>query len=374
MIKRSIESDIARRMFGGKVIIVHGPRQSGKTTLVKQILKDYSSGILSLNGDESDTREVLRNATSTKLRNIAGSNKIVFIDEAQKITDIGTILKLFVDNLTDVQVIATGSSSFELANKTAEALTGRKWEYRLFPLSYKELTEHTNMLEESRLCEQRLIFGAYPEIVTKPQDSAALLKLLADSYLYKDLLAIETIRNPSLINKLVRALALQIGSEVSYNELAVLTGTNNNSVEKYIDLLEKAFIIFRLPAINRNVRNEIKKGKKFYFYDNGIRNAVIGNFNLLSQRTDVGALWENYVVSERMKRNVYADDDYFPYFWRTTQQQEIDYIEERQGDYFAYELKWNPKSKAKFSQTFMRNYPVKAAKVITPSNIEEFLL
>lgn len=373
-IKRIISGQIEKRLFSGKAIIVYGPRQSGKTTLINDLLSGRRESILRVNGDEFDVDKMFTEPTSAKLRSLAAGYKIVFIDEAQKIPAIGTVLKLFTDMIPDVQIIATGSSAFELANKTQEALTGRKWEFNLFPLSYSELSAHSNILEEGRMLEQRLILGSYPEIVTNAADAKQLAKNLAGSYLFKDILALDAVKNSELLENIVTALALQIGSEVSFTEIAQLTGADKNTVTKYINVLEKAFIVFRLPAINRNVRNEIKKGKKFYFYDNGIRNAVIGNFNLLSQRTDVGALWENYIISERMKRNVYANDDYFPYFWRTTQQQEIDYIEERQGDYFAYEFKWNPKSKAKFSQTFLRNYPVKETKVITPNNIEEFLL
>ena len=373
-IRRMLSKQIEKRLFTGKAIIVYGPRQSGKTTLINDVLANRSEPKLLLSGDEFDVGKMFTEPTSAKLRALTAGYKIVFIDEAQKIPGIGTVLKLFTDMIPDVQVIATGSSAFELADKTKESLTGRKWEFHLFPLSYQELVTHANILEENRMLEQRLIWGSYPEIVTNTAEAKQLVKHLAGSYMFKDILALDAIKNSELLENIVSALALQVGSEVSFTEIAQLTGADKNTVTKYINILEKAFIIFRLPAINRNVRNEIKKGKKFYFYDTGIRNAVIGNFNLLSQRTDVGALWENYIVSERMKRNVYANDDYFPYFWRTTQQQEIDYIEERQGDYFAYEFKWNPKAKAKFSQTFLRNYPVKEAKVITPDNIEEFLL
>jgi predicted AAA+ superfamily ATPase len=282
-------------------------------------------------------------------------------------------IKLFTDQIKQVQVIATGSSSFELAANINEPLTGRKFEFMLFPFSFTEMAQHHGFLEEQRLLEHRLIYGYYPEIVTHAGQEKKLLKLLANSYLYKDLLALGAVSKPALLEKIVRALALQLGSEVHYQEIAQLVGADNQTVEKYIDLLEKSFVVFRLPAYSRNVRNEIKKGKKIYFYDNGIRNAVIGTFSFLQNRTDKGALWENFLISERRKYLTYQDIDAHCYFWRTTQQQEIDYLEEREGKLYAYEFKWNPASKPRFPKTFLHNYSVAETQLIHTKNFESFL-
>jgi len=292
----------------------------------------------------------------------------------ETIPNVGLTLKLFTDQLKDVQVIATGSSAFELSSQINEPLTGRKYEYMLFPLSFGEMVQHHGLLAEKRLIEHRLLYGYYPEIVTKQGEEKELLKLLAESYLYKDLLILEQIRRPALLEKPLKALALQVGSEVSYHELAQTVGTDDKTVDRYVDLLEKAFVVFRLPALSRNVRNEIKKGKKVYFYDCGIRNAIINNFKPLSSRTDVGALWENFVIAERMKSLRYQGKDARQYFWRTIQQQEIDLIEEVEDEMIAYEIKWNPKERVRFSQTFTENYPTVKTATISPNNIEEFLL
>ena len=373
MIIRGLQTNIENKLFKGKAILLFGPRQCGKSTLINELLKNQNKQWLYLNGDESDVREILTNTTSTKLKTIVAKNKIVFIDEAQRIPNIGLTLKLFTDQLQDIQVIATGSSAFELSSQVNEPLTGRKYEFMLYPLSFSEMVHHLGILTEKRLIEHRLIFGYYPEIVTKQGEEQELLKLLASSYLYKDLLMLEQIKKPILLEKLLKALALQIGSEVSYNELAQMVDADKGTVEKYIDLLEKSFVVFRLPALNRNVRNEIKKGKKIYFYDCGIRNAVISNFNSASSRTDIGALWENFVIAERMKYLKYHNVNSEQYFWRTTQQQEIDLIEDVSGNIYAYEFKWNEKSKVRFPQTFIGNYPNAVTKIITPNNIEEFL-
>ncbi len=373
IIKRRLQENITARLFKGKVIIVLGARQVGKTTLIENILSEQDYPIIELNGDEADVRELLGSTTSTRLRAIVGKNKIVFIDEAQRISNIGLTLKLFADKVPDVQVIATGSSSFELTAKINEPLTGRKYQFQLFPLSYLEMVDHHGLLTENRLLEHRLIFGYYPEIVTHPGEERELLQLLSDSFLYKDLLLLEDVTKPILFEKLLKALALQLGSEVSFNELSRLTGANHQTVEKYIILLEKAFVIFRLPAFARNVRNEIRKGKKFYFYDNGIRNAIIKNFQFPSQRTDIGPLWENFLISERIKALSPYNRNVDSYFWRTTQQQEIDYIEESSQSIVAWEFKWNKRKKARIPKTFTRAYPEARCSVVTPDNFMEFL-
>jgi len=373
MITRELEKQIRQHIFKGKAIILFGPRQCGKTTLMESILANQKETSLTLNGDEADIREFLTNTTSTKLRSLIANHKIVFIDEAQRIPGISLTLKLFTDQIKDVQVIATGSSAFELADKTNEPLTGRKFEFQLFPLSFNEMVTHHGLIEEKRLLEHRLIFGSYPEIVKSLGDEQKLLKLLTRSYLFKDLLMLEQIKKPSLLDKLLKALALQVGNEVSNNELAQLTNADAGTIDKYLDLLEKVFVIFRLPAYSGNVRNEIKKGKKIYFCDNGIRNAVIGNFNHINSRTDIGALWENYLISERMKYLYYNELNRPTYFWRTTQQQEIDYIEDDGKRLMAFEMKWNPKSKVKFPLTFLSAYPNNETQSITPQNYEKFL-
>ncbi len=374
IIKRILLDKITSRFFNGKAIILFGARQVGKTTLMQEALRQYGDEVLYLNGDEGDVRDLLTNTTSTRLNVLIGSRRLIFIDEAQRIENIGLTLKLITDQIPHVQVIATGSSSFDLANRVNEPLTGRKYQYMLHPLGFAEMVNHHGLLKEKRLLEHRLQYGYYPEIVTSPGQEAELLKLLAESYLYKDLLMLENIYKPSLLAKLVKALALQVGSEVSYAEIGRLVGADSQTVERYIDLLEKGFVIFRLPSFSRNVRNEIRKGKKIYFFDNGIRNAVINNFTPLGQRTDTGALWENFLVSERIKLLAMQGKTADSYFWRTTQQQEVDYIEQHQERISAWEFKWSPKKKARFPKTFLNAYPEVQTSVITPENIDAFLL
>ncbi len=362
------------RLFKGKALIIYGPRQVGKTTFVELLLKkEASNKILRLNGDDADTRSLLASPNLNMLQALIGEKKILFIDEAQRISNIGVLIKIVVDRVKDVQVIATGSSSFELANHINEPLTGRKYEMLLLPLAYQELVSNSDFLTESRQTEQRLIYGSYPEIITNPTDAMEHLKLLAESYLYKDLFTLDKINKPQLLQKIVRALALQVGSEVSITEIGRLVSADNKTVEKYVTLLEMAFVIFTLPALSRNVRNEIKKGRKIYFYDNGILNAVSGNFMPLQNRKDVGALWENYLVSERIKSQHFQRGQFSNYFWRTTQQQEIDFIEETTQGLSAFEFKWNDKAKSKFSATFLNAYPNAKTMVITPQNRNDFL-
>lgn len=372
MITRTLQQSIRSRLFKGKAILLFGPRQCGKSTLVEALLA--GTEYLYMNGDDADVREILSNTSSVKLSAIAGKNTIVFIDEAQRVPNIGLTLKIFTDQLKYIQVIATGSSAFELSSQVNEPLTGRKYEFMLYPLSFAEMVEYHGLLKEKRLIEQRMIYGYYPEIVTKPGEERELIKLLAESYLYKDLLMLEQLKKPVLLEKLLKALALQVGSEVNYSELGQMIGANKQTVERYIDLLEKAYVIFVLPALNRNVRNEIKKGKKIYFYDCGIRNAVINNFKPMSSRTDAGALWANFVIAERTKLLRYQNKDAALYFWRTTQQQEIDLIEEYEESFSAYEFKWGKTGKVRFPQTFTENYGGAKTFVINPENVEEVLL
>ncbi|WP_153796667.1 ATP-binding protein [Foetidibacter luteolus] len=375
MVKRFLQQAIESRFFKGKAILLWGPRQCGKSTLIETLLNDQSSHEwLYLNCDEADVRDMLTHTTSAKLKAIAGKKRIVFIDEAQRVQGIGITLKLFTDQLKDIQVIATGSSAFELSGKVNEPLTGRKYEFMLYPLSFGEMVQQNGLLDEKRLLEQRMLYGYYPEIVTKEGEQEELLKLLAGSYLYKDLLMLEQVKKPVLLDKLLRALALQLGSEVNYHELGQMVEADKNTVEKYIDLLEKAFVVFRLPALNRNVRNEIKKGKKIYFYDCGVRNTIINNFAPLNLRTDTGALWENFLMAERVKHLAYKNVQTKQYFWRTNQQQEIDLVEENGQQLAAFEFKWGKNKKAAIPKTFLNNYPGSSTNIISPDNMEEFLL
>lgn len=377
MVARELEKIILEHFFTDhrrKAILLFGARQVGKSTLLESIIKKSGLSTLVLNGDEPDVRSQLQDITSTQLRALFGKHKLIIIDEAQNISNIGLTLKLVTDQIKDVQLIATGSSAFELANKSNESLTGRKFEFFLFPLSFSEMVQHHGLLEEKRMIEQRLIYGYYPEIISSPGMEAKLLKLLAGSYLYKDLLMLEQIKKPVLLEKIIMALALQLGSEVSYSEIGKLVRADDNTVEKYIDLLEKAYLIFRLPAMNKNVRNEIRKGKKIYFWDNRIRNAVIGNFQPFHARTDNGALWENFCISERMKVNRYLEKDVKPYFWRTTQQQEIDFVEQHQSGYNIFEFKMNAQKAKKFSKTFTGAYPVAEEMVVSPDNYTGFVM
>lgn len=374
MIKRTIENKILNDFKRNKVITLLGPRQVGKTTLLEQITTvTENPSILNLNCDNEDDRLMLQNRTSTELKAIIGNNDLVMIDEAQRVENIGLALKMMGDLKTKANIIVTGSSSLGLGDKINEPATGRLIEYNLFPFTVSELADNSSWHEEHRMFEYRLIFGMYPEVVMYIEDARRTLMSIANSYLYKDLLSYDGIRKPALLQKLVRALALQVGSEVSYNELAMLIGVDKVTVEKYIDLLEKCFVVFKLPSYSRNKRNEIKKGKKIYFYDNGIRNAVLSNFALPQQRTDMGALWENFLISERMKRNVYSQSYAQMYFWRTQAQQEIDYVEEIDGRMSAFEFKWNPKSKAILPKSFAEAYPNSSFEVITPDNYQDFL-
>lgn len=378
-IERILEKHIIEHLFKGKIIIIYGARQVGKTTLVQMLLNKLDRNYLYLNADEIDVRELLEDATSTKLKSIVKNSSIVFIDEAQRIKNIGLTLKIFADQINEVQVIVTGSSSLDLLSKINEPLTGRKFEFILYPLSFQELVNSTSIIEEKRLLEFRLIYGYYPEIVSKKVEEKELLKLLVNSYLYKDLLNLEKIKKPQILEKIVKVLALQVGNEVSYNEIAQIVDSDKQTVEKYIYLLEKSFVIFRLQSFSKNLRNEIKKSKKIYFYDNGIRNAIIGNFNLLSNRVDKGALFENFLISERLKYIYYNNINCNRYFWRTKQQQEIDYIEEfedldKQVNILnAYEFKFSKKAKPKFPKTFTNIYKESRTMLITEDNFENFL-
>ena len=374
MVKRTLTIRIAEKLFKGKAILIFGPRQSGKTTLVQSILKTTSKKLLYINGDEFSDREILSQPNANKLKSLIGKNEIIFIDEAQKITEIGNAIKIITDHLNSVQVIATGSSSFELANKLNEPLTGRKYEYLILPFAFSEMVNYTNLFEEQKNLELRLIYGYYPEVVLKKEESRDLIKNLTNSYLFKDIFSFEGVKNHLLLEKLVKTIALQIGGEVSINELSRHLGANHQTIEKYLTILEQAYVIYKLSSYSNNVRNEIRKSQKYYFYDNGLRNAIIGNFIPLSLRTDKGALWENFIISERIKFNLYNGRDVKYYFWRTKQQQEIDLIEEQNGRLSAFEIKWNRNINIKIPKTFSNNYSVDKTGLINSENFYEFLI
>jgi len=374
MIKRDITQSVHGRLADEKAIILLGPRQVGKSTLLKQLAPAFQQKVVEWSGDDADVRTLLANPTATMLRQYIGAAKTLVIDEAQRIENIGLCIKLIVDQIPGVKVIATGSSAFDLANRINEPLTGRKWEYRLYPFSFGEMVNHHGFMEENRLLNHRLIYGYYPEIVNNPGEEEVRLKQLSSSYLYKDILTWERIQKPDKMERLVQALAFQLGNEVSFNELGQLTGLDNETTEKYVDLLEKSFIVFRLGSLSRNLRNELKKSRKFYFYDNGLRNAVINQFSPVALRQDIGALWENFVVSERVKYLAYREINCNRYFWRTHAQQEVDYIEERNGRMNAYEFKWNVNTKARFPKTFLDAYPGTETHILTPENFQAFLL
>lgn len=374
MINRSLASNIAGKLKDNKAIILLGPRQTGKSTLVQLMQAQLKQPIAWWNGDETDIRSLLEHPTSTKLKSLIGNNKTIIIDEAQRIENIGLCIKLITDHIKGVKVIATGSSAFELANKINEPLTGRKWEYHLYPLSFGEMAAHTTLLEEKRLLHHRLVYGYYPEIITTPGKEQALLKQLANSYLYKDILTWERIQKPDKLEKLVQALALQMAQLISYNELGQLCGLNAETVEKYINLLEKAFIVYRLQAFSRNLRNELKKSYKIYFYDNGLRNAVINQFNPVNLRNDTGQLWENWFIGERLKYLNNTEKHVSRFFWRTLAQQEVDYIEESNGKITAFECKWNSKAIGSVSRAFSNAYPTAETHIIHPENAENYLL
>lgn len=369
--ERVLKQVIQKRMNDRKIILLIGPRQVGKTTLILELLdgREY----LFLDGDDILVRNELKGANTQKIRTIIGTHKLVFIDEAQRIDEIGLTLKIIHDQLKDVKVIVSGSSSFELKNEVHEPLTGRKWEFNLFPISYQEFEERNGYLNSLATLEQLLIYGSYPDVLNNPGDEKAILNELAESYLFKDILAFGNIQKPEVLQKILRALAFQVGSEVSYNEIAQLVGVDKNTVNHYIHLLQLSYVIFPLTSFSRNLRNEIKSNQKIYFYDNGVRNALIQNFNPLELRDDKGALWENFLMSERLKLNQYNGISCGKYFWRTVSQQELDYLEEANGEINGYEFKWNSKAKLKIPKKFVETYQSKV-EVITRENFRNFVL
>ncbi|WP_113924409.1 ATP-binding protein [Cognataquiflexum aquatile] len=362
---------IGEKLHKGKVIIVIGPRQVGKTTLINELLK--SESFLFLDGDDPTVRELLNSPNTEQLRSILGGYSLVFIDEAQRIKDIGITLKLIHDRFKDVQLLVSGSSSFELSGLTQEPLTGRKWTFFLFPISWEEWEKQVGYLRAEQSIEERLVFGMYPEILTNVPDQKELLLELSESYLYKDIFSLGLIKKPDAIHRLLQALAYQVGNEVSFNELSNLLKIDVKTVISYIELLEQAFVVFRLGTFSRNLRNEIKTNKKIYFYDNGVRNALINNFQPVSLRNDIGALWENFLISERVKFLEYHKVNRDIFFWRTKFQQEIDFVETFDGKVLGFEFKWNPKQKVNFPASFIESYQAET-KVIHRDNFREFVM
>ncbi len=372
MIQRIQQSEIDSYLFKGKAIIVFGARQVGKTSLIKHTIKNQS--YLWLNGDEPDTQLLLENITTDRLKALTGNHNVLVIDEAQMIHNIGLLIKRMVDNFSEIQVIASGSSAFELADKTKESMVGRKEEIQLFPFSYQEMINHTNYVEETRLVPHRLVYGYYPEVVNNLGKEEKILNDLVDGFLYKDILNLEGIKKSASLQRLVQLLAFRIGSEINYSSLGNDLGINRLTVEKYIDILEKNFIVFSLNAFSRNQDNEVKKGRKIYFWDLGLRNRIIKNFTPVELRDDVGVLWENFIISERKKKLIYENQFKDTFFWRNTQQAEIDFIEIKNNEIEAYEIKYNPNVKVKFTKSFTENYHPKTTQVIHKENFWNYLL
>ena len=384
-IKRDFEELFAKTMRSGKVLIVYGSRQTGKTTLVERLLEApdlQKERIVVLNGDIKAHRDLLNyeRMTPERARSILGSARTLFVDEAQKVLDIGLTLKIIHDNLKDVRIVATGSSSFELSEEVGEPLTGRMAGYVLPPFSFNELASATDTVREMGMLDARLRLGSYPDVATAETEEEAIERLnqLCESYLFKDVLKWNDVRNSEMLNKLLRALALQLGNEVSYREVGGIVGIDNETVQMYVERLEKAFVVFRLGAFSRNLRNELKKSRKVYFCDTGVRNAVLGNFLAMNCRDDTGHLFENYLICERMKRNNVARRRVKSYFWRTTQPSdgEIDYIEEgANGEISAYEFKFNPSKaeKAKCPEKFARTYPSAIWQTVSRENFTDFV-
>ena len=367
-------ANLRKLVAPGKVVVIYGPRQVGKTTLVKKYVGDVKDRLLFVDGDDIVVKEYLQSQSIQKLRDFVGDHSLLVVDEAQHIDKIGLNLKLITDHLPNVKVIATGSSSFDLAKDVGEPLTGREFVLTLFPLAQMEISSVEDRHETEANRESRLIYGSYPEVVTRRDNRARqeYLREIVGSYLFKDILALEGIRYANKLVRLLQLLAFQIGKEVSLNELGTQLAMSKNTVERYLDLLEKVFVIYRLSGFSRNLRKEVTKSHRFYFFDNGIRNALIQNFNPLALRNDLGELWENYVMTERVKKREYLRQASNAYFWRTYDKQEIDLVEEREGRLFGYEMKWNSSSK-KSPKAWQASYPDASFQVVHRENYLEFI-
>jgi len=373
MITRQIEPLIRADLQDYKrVVLILGPRQVGKTTLLETMREGWGR-VKVLNCESLEDAALLEDRNTRDLRALLESYDMVQIDEAQKVKDIGLTVKRIGDLKLPTRVMVTGSSALELADGIYDTAVGRVWKYTLYPFSLAELAAHTNQLEEQQLLAQRMVYGLYPDVVNDYARAKENLSYLVSNFLYRDALAYRGVKKPEVLKNLVQALAFQVGSEVSYNELGKMVGVDKATVENYINLLEKCFIVFRINTLSRNPRNEIRRGKKVYFYDNGVRNAVINAFAPPALRSDVGALWENLMVSERVKRNAYCRSYANIYFWRSTSQSEVDLVEECDGVMHAYEFKWNVKARAKMPQAFQNNYPNATFAVVNPENYWDFV-
>lgn len=358
----------------GKVVVIYGARRTGKTTLLKEFLKNESKAHLMVSGEDITVHSYLSSQSVEKLTAFVGKAKLLVVDEAQKIPNIGLNLKLVVDHLSGIRIVVTGSSSFDLARHTGEPLTGRKYTLKLFPLAQMEIGQIENIHQTEANLENRLIYGSYPEVVLMQdnREREKYLKEIVSSYLYKDILELDGIRHSGKIIRLLQLLAFQIGKEVSLSELGTSLSMSKNTAERYLDLLEKAFVLQRLTGFSRNLRNEITKNCRYYFLDNGVRNALINNFNLFHQRNDCGELWENYLVMERLKKQEYQDIQANNYFWRTYTKQEIDFVEDREGRLFGYEMKWG-KAKPKIPKLWQSAYPDSSFELINRQNYLNFI-
>lgn len=372
--QRQLEN-LKKSLSPERVIVLYGPRRCGKTTLLKKFLETTEKEFLFVNGEDIFVREHLSSQSIEKLKNFVGKKELLVIDEAQKIEKIGLNLKLIVDHIKGIMVIATGSSSFDLAKNIGEPLTGRKYTLKLFPLSQMEIGGIEASHETETNLEERLIYGSYPEIITTSDNNGRIkyLKEIVSSYLYKDILELDGIKHSDKIVRLLQLLAFQIGKDISYNELGTQLGISKNTVERYLDLLEKTFVIFRLRGFSSNLRKEVTKSPRYFFYDIGIRNALINNFNLLKLRDDAGMLWENYIIAERIKKQEYLQIPSNNFFWRTYDQKEIDLIEEREGKLFGYECKWSVTKKNKQPKEWLKTYKNAEYEVITPANYLKFI-
>lgn len=376
MIKRVIEERVNNALAKKKAVTIMGPRQVGKSTLATSVIPQDAK-ILEINGDNTDVQTMFVNVDEVKMKILIGNRNFLFVDEAQKIENVGNMLKIVAEKFNDIRIVVTGSSAFKLAAAVNESLTGRKREFKLYPFSFKEMADHTSVIDEQRMLDHRLIYGYYPEVVTSPGDEKEVLKELIDSYLYKDVMEENNIAKPDKLVKLVQALAFQIGSTISANELAGLVGVDAKTIERYLDILEKSYIIYTLPSYSKNQRNELKFSRKVYFWDMGIRNGVIGNMAPVTLRSpeELGHMWENFVITERIKRNEYAGRTFVKhYFWRTQQKKEIDLIEIEDGVMTGFEIKKKEGKRVSAPSLFTEAYPDAKFECVTPAEILEFLM
>jgi predicted AAA+ superfamily ATPase len=371
---RDLSDNILKKLKPNKVVLVFGARRVGKTLLVKEILAKVNEPVLILNGEDINVHDKLAIRSVENYKQILGTYKLLYIDEAQKIPEIGKKLKLMIDKIEGLRIIISGSSSFDINKNDGEPLTGRKYTFTLYTLSENEYTQVENNINKMDKIRERLVFGNYPELLHLPdrQDKVDYLNEMISSYLLKDILVYEHIKNSQKIFNLLRLIAFQIGEEVSLQELGIQLGISKNTVEKYLDLLSKVFILHKVEGFSRNLRKEITKNSRWYFLDNGIRNAVIANFNPIHARNDIGALWENYMISERLKYQSYKRISSNNYFWRTYEQQEIDWVEERDGSLFGYEFKWK-EDKFKIPNQWKSAYPGASFELINVNNFNEWL-